>query len=527
MSCIQQLILAIVVLGSTFDVVSSVLGTSKLLVSNGTRKRGKQVDRHWTLYRIRQVTGTRNITSVRIAISAGNKRKIAYGGILNRFVKNVSSSDADVIRVAKIAVEYGNRRFPWAFADSDYTLSRLRKLRLQYTANDEKPALYRTVDPNSGHLTQTHLMWGFIYSFQVSWPSQDSSYVHKFCLTEYWDNEIYIYEHTFYRNISSHDACTCPLAWCVLLACAVLPSCGDPFAQGHPCAGAIYTPDVCTQQRTSKNLKILTFNLWNVNSVENTHSAYTKRIQRFAQLCKESRADVIGIQEVRFQDGSGQHLGPNQVQHLATLLPEYQFTFRPAQIQSTNLPSRAEEGLAIFSKYPITNTTAILLSRNKRDPGDGHQRLLLHCAVDIPGVGQVHLLNTHLSLSHLARQNSVIEIWRKISSINSNEPVFLMGDFNAEGHNTEIKFLSGKVPLNGVKTRGFLDVWEEVHGPQETSKGFTFSTLDDQLTKRIDFIYTRESSRVSIERVKLLDDHNRKSEVASDHVGLLAEFTIK
>ncbi len=72
---------------------------------------------------------------------------------------------------------------------------------------------------------------------------------------------------------------------------------------------------------------------------------------------------MIGFQEVRFEDGMGGRHGPNQVEHLAKLLKEYQFVFQPAQIQTSKLPNRVEEGLAFFSKYPILHSDYTLLSR--------------------------------------------------------------------------------------------------------------------------------------------------------------------
>lgn len=39
-----------------------------------------------------------------------------------------------------------------------------------------------------------------------------------------------------------------------------------------------------------------------------------------------SNADIIGFQEVRLSEGKGDVLGPNQVEHLATYLREYNVT---------------------------------------------------------------------------------------------------------------------------------------------------------------------------------------------------------
>ena len=51
---------------------------------------------------------------------------------------------------------------------------------------------------------------------------------------------------------------------------------------------------------------------------------------------------------------------------------------------------------------------------------------------------QIHVLSTHLSLSHEARLLSVVEISDYISRLQG--PVFLTGDMNAEAHNEEVRY---------------------------------------------------------------------------------------
>jgi endonuclease/exonuclease/phosphatase family metal-dependent hydrolase len=67
------------------------------------------------------------------------------------------------------------------------------------------------------------------------------------------------------------------------------------------------------------------------------------------------------------------------------------------------------EGLAIFSRWPILDTSYILLSRDASDRGDFHQRICLHARVATP-YGNISFLTTHLSLSPKARVRSLIEI---------------------------------------------------------------------------------------------------------------------
>lgn len=52
---------------------------------------------------------------------------------------------------------------------------------------------------------------------------------------------------------------------------------------------------------------------------------------------------------------------------------------------------------------------------------------------------KLHILNTHLSLSHEAREESVIEIWQYIKELQG--PVIFMGDLNAEPEERAIQFV--------------------------------------------------------------------------------------
>ena len=53
---------------------------------------------------------------------------------------------------------------------------------------------------------------------------------------------------------------------------------------------------------------------------------------------------------------------------------------------------------------------------------------------------QVHVFNTHLSLSHKARATSVLQAWGSMNTFSG--PAFLMGDFNAEAHNVEVQYVN-------------------------------------------------------------------------------------
>ena len=52
---------------------------------------------------------------------------------------------------------------------------------------------------------------------------------------------------------------------------------------------------------------------------------------------------------------------------------------------------------------------------------------------------QVHVLNTHLSLSHEAREQSVIQIWQYVKQLEG--PVIFLGDLNAEPQERAVQYV--------------------------------------------------------------------------------------
>lgn len=153
-------------------------------------------------------------------------------------------------------------------------------------------------------------------------------------------------------------------------------------------------------------IKVVSFNIWNLNH------PWNKRMLMLEDQVTREDPDIIGWQEVRYDWSKYQRSVPHrvmnpeqfkvetlkgwsspfgfgvahlyvdlgntgrlQVEQLAHLqgFENYQFVFVPAMTY-LNLNSRTEfhsdEGLAIFSKYPILNSTVRILSRNAHDGGN-------------------------------------------------------------------------------------------------------------------------------------------------------------
>ncbi|XP_055955453.1 uncharacterized protein LOC126815146 [Patella vulgata] len=262
------------------------------------------------------------------------------------------------------------------------------------------------------------------------------------------------------------------------------------------------------------DISIISFNIWFFHPLTDDSDDYVKRIQRAGKILSESNADVIGLQEVRFEEGKGGELGPNQIDYFTSILPSYQFVYQPAMFMDNSLYNgRTEEGLAIMTKYEIINHDYILLYRNMSNSADRHQRICLHVEINVPGVGSVHVFNTHLSLSHEAREKSVEQIWKYMSKFTG--PSILLGDFNAEPEEKSIRYLQSQPQL--------VDIWTYIHGDNDSGKTFK-SIKENRLLKRIDYIFHRKQENTKILDIELLDTDTWGSLSASDHVAVLSKL---
>nr|CCA26245.1 conserved hypothetical protein [Albugo laibachii Nc14] len=306
-------------------------------------------------------------------------------------------------------------------------------------------------------------------------------------------------------------------------------------------ANVCETSDSCATNQSK--LRVLTYNVWNTNPSDQVGSRwkdYNKRMDGLVDAVKQSEASIIGFQEIRFDATLGQAGDHAQIQHLVSRLPNFQYVYQAAMhyIDRSDPFKRVEEGLAIFSRYPIHSSDYILLHKDPNDPNDQHQRICLHAVVDVPDWGKVDVYVTHLSLSKASRERSVIQIW-KFMQAGYGVTQFLLGDLNAEPQSEEIQFLQGTAALFGDKT-DLRDSWLDKHVEPvprskervDRSERFTFSS--ENPCKRIDLIFyrgqgvTKEIRLVGnnplMEPLSNADKLNTNAMYPSDHRGVIAEF---
>ena len=270
----------------------------------------------------------------------------------------------------------------------------------------------------------------------------------------------------------------------------------------------------------SNLLRILTFNIWNRDSQNKTGAGYARRLERVIEEMHKARADIVGLQEVRFDSRERDVFSPNQIQHLFMGLWEYNYVYQPASLDTSAdlTASTVEEGLAILSRYPIISWSYVILHTNRSL--DVHQRICLHAEIDTPLEPRLHVFVTHLSLSQELRGKAVGQIVRFMAAHEGSK--VLLGDMNSEPDSAEMRYL---------REAGLTDAWlafypePDIRRPGSDSRreerfhGLTFDATDRYLRKRIDFVYMDLSLSLMASGVELFGSDVR--EPISDHLGVL------
>eukprot|EP01129_Flabellula_baltica_P000023 TRINITY_DN10022_c0_g1_i1.p1 TRINITY_DN10022_c0_g1~~TRINITY_DN10022_c0_g1_i1.p1 ORF type:complete len:428 (+),score=79.68 TRINITY_DN10022_c0_g1_i1:3-1286(+) len=239
-------------------------------------------------------------------------------------------------------------------------------------------------------------------------------------------------------------------------------------------------------EEVDHSIRIMSYNVWNLNK------PYEYRMGKLIKQIKEIDPDIIGFQEVRFsnyeypskeKDKSG-----CQVNDLRLGLPDYQYVYQPAMTYMRN-GAFTQEGNAIFSKYPIINTSFKHLSRNFSDGDDQHQRIVVHAEIQVDEGKTVNFFTTHFSLTETSRARNNVEVADFLLS--KDQPRVIVGDFNSEPDSNTWKFYNGDLPLSG-RTLSMTDAFQLIHNDVDDNieeEHWTFMTLHKKPKKRIDFLF--------------------------------------
>lgn len=236
---------------------------------------------------------------------------------------------------------------------------------------------------------------------------------------------------------------------------------------------------------------------------------------RTADLIASFEPDIIALQEVdRFWARSG---GLDQPAEFVDALGVYAcYGVNLDHEPDGHATKQHQYGNAILSAYPILSCENTLLPTAE----GWEQRGLLEVRVDIPGVGEVAVLDTHLQTGRAGEEDEAARqraeqaeaVADRVAELDL--PVILMGDFNADPDAEEVSSLLGA-------DSDLQDGWDVAGG--DGSDGFTTpASPDEDASRRIDYILATSDVEFQSVEVPVTDD----TRVTSDHLPVVADVAI-
>lgn len=234
-------------------------------------------------------------------------------------------------------------------------------------------------------------------------------------------------------------------------------------------------------------------------------------LPRLANVINVEKPTIVGLQETdRFWARSASVDQPKEFARLLGM--DVCFGANEVHEPDVHADVYHEYGVTTLSKYPISGF------KNQHFPTyEGfEQRGMLDTRIDVPDVGEVAVINTHLQIgggSHRAeatrqRIEQIQILTDHVSSLVI--PTIVFGDFNTESSTGEIdSLIRSGTPL--------IEVWEAAgEGSGET----IFNGAHGEATARIDYILV--SPHFDVISAEIID--NDQSRMASDHFPLVAEL---
>lgn len=194
-------------------------------------------------------------------------------------------------------------------------------------------------------------------------------------------------------------------------------------------------------------MKIATYNVWN------SDTGMPERDQQIIDDINTLDSDIVVLQEVR-NDAFIQRLLQG------TNYKNYCFAPHEGRVVAVE-PWRRNEGLAVYSKYPITFTK--------------YMEYALIAVVEHMG-SSILVVNVHLPWdSVIAQEDCIVSIVEEISAISADYR-FILGDFNCSEKTSVQQFIKGERSLNGQEVSPY---WTDLALVAEEHLGIkTEMTLD-------------------------------------------------
>lgn len=210
-----------------------------------------------------------------------------------------------------------------------------------------------------------------------------------------------------------------------------------------------------------------------------------------SNIIKKYNPDIIGLNEV-YNDVDGK-VTVEQVKYIANKLGyNYCYFGRAITILET-----IDYGNAIISRFPIEDIKVHMIEDPIIKDENVHYetRNIIETKINVNGV-MINVFVTHIGLATTEQKNGI----DKLMSLINNEKIVIVGDFNMEEDNGNIKRLS-----NIVDNTSYL--FDDIK--------LSFPSINSKI--KIDYIFTKN---LKVKEAKILN------EVGSDHLPVIAKIEL-
>ncbi|MEU5974410.1 endonuclease/exonuclease/phosphatase family protein [Streptomyces sp. NPDC047315] len=255
-----------------------------------------------------------------------------------------------------------------------------------------------------------------------------------------------------------------------------------------------------------------------------------RRREALARVLEETRPDVVGLQEVWF-DETGDGLANRLAERLGMHVTVEPYR-RPERWHRRAGDEAYGVGLAVLSRWPVLEREVLALPA-----GDGQDdgRIVLHALLDAP-TGALPFFTTHLNSAPHESAVRCEQVTALASFVASRArghafPPVLTGDYNALPDADEMRLLGGYRTAPAVGRQVLLDAWEhaEPGAPAATwDAANPYVARTFPLSSRVDYVHvglTGPGGLGRVHAVRRAGDRPVDDVWPSDHAAVVADLT--
>lgn len=240
------------------------------------------------------------------------------------------------------------------------------------------------------------------------------------------------------------------------------------------------------------NFRVMTFNIQHgLNFIKLLNKERVIDLDNVINTIKEQNPDIIGLNEV-YNDVNNV-VTVEQTKYIAEKLGYNYYFFG----QSITIKETIGYGNAIISKYPLSNFIVHKIDDPivKDEDVFYESRSIIECEL-LFNNEKIKTFVTHLGLAKGEQKNGV----KKLIELIEDEKTILLGDFNMEEDNDNIKLLSTKIKNNSYLIEG---------------NNKTYPSNNPNI--KIDYIFTKNLHVIKCEIIK---------KIVSDHYPVIIDIEI-